>query len=85
MHAVCAASQRDIGAIVHQDFRSMRIGKLEHAPDETRQFSRGQIFFTDLNTLYARCELPRDIRDEGFHATQRIAVGDVITQHYSGV
>jgi hypothetical protein len=69
MHAVCAASQRDIGAIVHQDFRSMRIGKLEHAPDETRQFSRGQIFFTDLNTLDAHRELPRDIRDKGIHAT----------------
>jgi hypothetical protein len=29
--------------------------------------------------------LPRDIRDESFRATQRLAVGDVVTQHYSGV
>ena len=56
MHAVRAAGQRDIGAIVHQDFRSVRIGKLEHAPDETRQFTRGQIFFADLNALDARRE-----------------------------
>ena len=74
----------DIGAIVHRSSLH-RIGKLEHAPDETRQFSRGQIFFTDLNALDARRELPRDIRDESFRATQRLAVGDVVTQHYSGV
>jgi hypothetical protein len=29
--------------------------------------------------------LPRDIRDESFDATQRLAVCDVVTQHYSGV
>ena len=63
----------------------MRIGKLEHAPHETRQFSRGEIFFTDLNALDARCDLPRDIRDESFDATQRLAVCDVVTQHYNGV
>jgi hypothetical protein len=85
MHAVRATSQRDISAIVHQDFRSMRIGKLENAAEETRQFSRGEIFFTDLNTLDARRELPRDIRHEGFHAAQRLAVCDVVTQHYNGV
>ena len=85
MHAVRATSQSDIGAIVHQNFRSTRIGEFDHAPDETRQFSRGQIFFTDLNALDARCELPRDIRNKGSHATQRLAVCDVVTQHYSGV
>ena len=85
MHAVCATSQRNIGAIVHQDFRSMRIGKLEHAPDETRQFSRSQIFFTDLNALDPLRKFPRDIRDKGLNATQRLPVGDVVTHHYSGV
>jgi len=63
----------------------MRIGKLEHAPNHARQFACSQIFLTDLDALDAHIELARDIRDQGFHATQRLAVGDVVAQHYSGV
>jgi hypothetical protein len=69
MYTVCATSQRNIGAIVYQDFCGMGIGKLEHAPHEMGQFARGQILLADLNALDARRKLTRDIRDERIHAT----------------
>jgi hypothetical protein len=85
MRAVRATGQRNIGAIIHQYPRAMRIRKLKHLPHKKRQLSRGQISFTDLNALDARRQLTRDISDEGSKAAQRLAVGDVVTQHYSGV
>jgi len=85
MHAVRATSQRDIGAIVDQKFLFHADWQIQDAPHETRQFPPAEIFFTDLNALDACRELPRDIRHQCFHAAQRLAIGDVVTEHYSGV
>ena len=77
--------QRNICAIVHQNLGCARIRKREYAADKTRQFSRGQIFFANLDALNSRCELARDIFDKRFYATQGFSIGDVVTEHYSGV
>lgn len=79
------AGQRDIGAIVHQNLRCMRIRKRKYTADKMRELARRQIFFANLDTLDSGREPSRDIFDKRFDATQRFSIGDVVTQHYSRV
>ena len=83
MHAVRAASQRDVRAVIHQNAASVRIGQRQNAAHEFRQFPRRKVFLANLDPLDALVQRPPDRIEQRVYSAERAAVGDVVSHSVS--
>src|ERR1035441_10026377 len=81
MHAVSAASQRDIGTGVHQDARRARVGQRQRVTHQIAKIAGGEIFFANLDEVDAVLERARDGIEQRRGAAGGAAVGYVAAQH----
>jgi hypothetical protein len=78
VHAVSAAGQGDIRAVVDEYRGSVRVGQGQHAADQGSQVSGAQVLFADLDPLDAAANGPRDRCDQRLNAPGQLPVRDVV-------
>jgi hypothetical protein len=62
VNAGSATCDRDIGPVVHEDFRSVKVGNFQDFPGKSGEVPPAEIAFAKLNQFYSRSNPVRDVR-----------------------